>query len=590
MSRSKNNQEILRLQKEIQQLRSMNQYFQNNNVNNVQNTNNYSQNQTDRYYYKPNSYIKKFIYKTAQQSRENSPNRENTDNNNYNNISRSSNQTRKNSKEFVGNYLNDFQNVKRKNTGSIVLGIKPPVKKGIFSYLPGMNSSFTGGAEYNKQCPSSFIANQIKNNNPNSSMISLDLQLHFWDEEEMSKIRSQEGNNKPLTSSLNLNKYKIKDFSNIKTNKSSSNLQDNNNNKQYTGPNVSRVANQNNNYTVNKISPILSQNASKGHFILSPNELQYDSDKNNTSTTIVKIIENNYSFSKKPKYEKESRRLCVEYIKVLKTFRYNIYKTLDNILYSYGISSKVLNQEKKYEIVQEQKSKEENIKDEEPYKKTGNFNNKLNDNSNNSFYQNISNSNKFIDSKYLYQTPQIFANQLQIEKKKKDLSSLQEVSKFLDEMNDETKDKLKMINFLSVPRKMDLILSRASQITSKKFIKILSLIFVLTPNTMSYQHGIESYIFKFYDPNKKKYLGGFDLIKLKSCTIIPDNPSHFNIETNDGKKTRVYEIDTASLELCAKYVKSFNYLNQIVKCKLFKYYSNNKSNYDSNRYNIDYIK
>ena len=54
MSRSKNNQEILRLQKEIQQLRSMNQYFQNNSINNVQNTNNYSQNQTNRYYYKPN--------------------------------------------------------------------------------------------------------------------------------------------------------------------------------------------------------------------------------------------------------------------------------------------------------------------------------------------------------------------------------------------------------------------------------------------------------------------------------------------------------------------------------------------------------
>ena len=107
---------------------------------------------------------------------------------------------------------------------------------------------------------------------------------------------------------------------------------------------------------------------------------------------------------------------------------------------------------------------------------------------------------------------------------------------------------------------------------------------------MSYQHGIESYIFKFFDPNKKKYLGGFDLIKVKSCTIIPDNPSHFNIETNDGKKTRVYEIDTASLELCAKYVKSFNYLNQIVKCKIFKYYSKNKSNYDSNRYNIHCIK
>ena len=586
MSRSKNNQEILRLQKEIQQLRSMNQYFQNNRINNVQNTNNYSQNQTDRYYYKPNSYIQKFIYKTAQQSRENSPNRDIIDNSN--NIFHSSNQTRKNSKEKVNNYLNDYQNGKRKNSG-IVLGMKPPVKKGIFSYKPGMNSSFTSGSEYNKQYPSSYIANQNKNNNPNSSMISQDLQLHFWDDEEMSKNRPQEGNNKPLTTSLNLNKYKIKDYSNIKTNKSTSNLQDDNNNKQFTGPNISMVVNQNNNnYTVNKISPIISQNGSKGHFMLSANEVQYDSDKSNTPITTIKIIENDFYFSNKPKYEKESRRLCVEYVKVLKTFRYNIYKTLDNILSSYGISNKVLNQEKKYEIVQEQKNKNENNKDEEP-KKTGNFNHKLNDNSN-SFYQNISNSNKFIDSKYLYQTPQVFVNQLQFEKKKNNSSSLKEFSKFLDEMNDETKDKLKMINFLSVPRKMDLILSRPSQISTKKFIKVLSLIFVLTPNTMSYQHGIESYIFKFFDPNKKKYLGGFDLIKVKSCTIIPDNPSHFNIETNDGKKTRVYEIDTASLELCAKYVKSFNYLNQIVKCKIFKYYSKNKSNYDSNRYNIHCIK
>ena len=170
--------------------------------------------------------------------------------------------------------------------------------------------------------------------------------------------------------------------------------------------------------------------------------------------------------------------MCIEYVKLLKKYKYNTCKPLEVVMMSNGISNRILNQSR---IVESQQT-------EHQYMKTANFN----ENSHSSF---IENNNKFIDSKYIYQSPQLFVSSSG--DTINESSSLKQFSKFIYQMNDEKKDKLNMINFLCVPRKMKLVLTKSSQLSSKKFTKILSLIFVLTPNMMCYQHGLESYIFKF---------------------------------------------------------------------------------------------
>ena len=240
------------------------------------------------------------------------------------------------------------------------------------------------------------------------------------------------------------------------------------------------------NYDMNKISPIVSNNE---HYINIPKE-------EDNVQLITRIVESD-NFQNKPQQEKESRRMCIEYVKLLKKYKYNTYKPLEVVMMSNGISNRILNQSR---IVESQQT-------EHQYMKTANFN----ENSHSSF---IENNNKFIDSKYIYQSPQLFVSSSG--DTINESSSLKQFSKFIYQMNDEKKDKLNMINFLCVPRKMKLVLTKSSQLSSKKFTKILSLIFVLTPNMMCYQHGLESYIFKFMEPDKKKFIGGFDLIKVQS--------------------------------------------------------------------------
>ena len=66
---------------------------------------------------------------------------------------------------------------------------------------------------------------------------------------------------------------------------------------------------------MNKISPIVSDN---NHYINLPRE------KDNVQL-ITKILETD-NFSNKRKNEKESRRMCLEYVKLLRKYKYNIYK------------------------------------------------------------------------------------------------------------------------------------------------------------------------------------------------------------------------------------------------------------------------
>ena len=126
-------------------------------------------------------------------------------------------------------------------------------------------------------------------------------------------------------------------------------------------------------------------------------------------------------------------------------------------------------------------------------------------------------------------------------------------------MNDEKKDKINMIKFLSVPRIMNMFYK------NKKY----KFVFVLCPNNISYLNGIESYIFKFFDLKSHKFVGGFDLIKVNFCSINNRNEKNFFIETFDGNLHRNYEFETNSKENTINYTKAINYLSQLEKCKIY---------------------
>ena len=77
------------------------------------------------------------------------------------------------------------------------------------------------------------------------------------------------------------------------------------------------------------------------------------------------------------------------------------------------------------------------------------------------------------------------------------------------------------------------------------------------------------------DLNSQTYVGGFDLIKINSCYIKNNNNNIFIIVTLDSNIKKIYEIDTDSFTTTSYYVKSLNYLSQLVKCKI---YNNNYYN------------
>ena len=128
-------------------------------------------------------------------------------------------------------------------------------------------------------------------------------------------------------------------------------------------------------------------------------------------------------------------------------------------------------------------------------------------------------------------------------------------------MDDIKKDKINFISFLAIPRIMNLYFKEEKY----KFI------IVVCPNNICVKDAIESYIFKFLDINKKQYVGGFDLIKIRICSKIQNKPNNFYIETFDGKTSRNYEFQTKSSNIADNYVKAINYLTQLVKCKIYNF-------------------
>ena len=441
------------------------------------------------------------------------------------------------------NYIHTFRNIKHKNTysGFYQKKSKVKLKQGMFSYKRTSNSNLNNSIESNNSMEKHNLSitsnkvNSINSSNKNHNTLFPNLKLAL-DNAEISSIKTATNNEINSTnqfhnqSAMNLNKYKIMNNINHKQNKSMDFAYIENN----------TFNNTNYNYDILKYNNIIINNINQPNIKLNSDEIQIRPKQEVRKTSNLEQFlnkpkkekekgeKNNQGyliknfFVNKSKAENESRRMIIEYLKVLKQSEKNKSK-LANILKNQNISEKVLNQQK---II------------------NTNLNIYTMSNKNSRFF--------YIKSDKKVESPQ-------------ETTNLKNISKFLSDMNDITKDKISMVKYLSVPRIMDLIFNE----------KMFKFIFMLKPNQFSYLKGLESYIYEFIDIKTKKEQGGFDLLKVNSCCINYKENKNVLIETFDGVVHREYELITKSSNEASIIVKSINYLSRLEKCKIYnkKYFN-----------------
>jgi hypothetical protein len=362
---------------------------------------------------------------------------------------------------------------------------------------------------------------------------------------------------KNVKSSVDLTKYKIL--------QSNDNNNNNNNNLLLSSPtmqkNMSLPSYQlsfksSSNDIANNLSMIgLSPIMKKDEITLGNNGNGNNSNNNNNTHGVVegnnRVVKENVAFYKhKQKHFLESRRMMVEYIKLLLLHNENA-NTIEHVLKEHNISDKILQQE-------------------------------AITNSNNSNRKTQHQSSDFLSvtqspHAILFQTPSMHFNNdtpNHPHNNNNNNNIRNNIHKFISEIsNDNSSDKLTYINFLSTPRVMNLHMSSTH---------IQPYIFLLSPNSSAYIYGIETYSFRWLHLSNSSYYGNFDLIKLISCASRSSQlHSHLFelIITNKGNNedTRSLIIEAPSADICNTYIKSLNYLAQLVKCKIYQHnvYFNN---------------
>ena len=473
----------------------------------------------------------------------------------------------------IQNKMQDEQ--KRKTPHS-----KLAIKKGMFSYKTSLSNGNNYNDKYNYNTMfKKNINNIIEVNEPNynysnykynnNSLLSAKLKLNLDD-----NINENNNNLEPnkiigerilSTSSLNLNKYKI-NKNNISNQKKNALVQ---NNKKMNNSN--RMINISNNIDYSSFSKYINNNNQNNNISsISSNNMLNKSEKfdiytykNEPKNNLSMFVENKKKrikkiadhFKNNPNNEKESRRMIIEYVKILnkkdnKNKKIISIEDIEKILEKNNISKKVLNKE--YDPIEfnfmNLFNKSMSIGNFGKINEINNDNTNIRNNSiNNSFREgNIEILNEFNNK---------------TKQKQKILSSpiKKNINDFLKKMNDVKKDKINFIAFLSIPRRMDLYFM------DKKY----TFMFVLSPSNVCYEEGIESYIFKFADINTKEFVGGFDLIKVRNCSKIQNNPNKFYIETFNQKVHKNYIFEAKSSYIANNYVKAIKYLAQLVKCKLY---------------------
>ena len=368
--------------------------------------------------------------------------------------------------------------------------IKPPFKQGLYSYK---NTSYNYIPKINNN-------NFFSYDTPNYSIINIKKDKNNIININNIYMPNEPGNSSLSFSSINLNKYKI------------NNMPNNFDKNEFKEINDSNSIIKNTNLSMN--------------FNLSNHSINNNNKSNPNNTMNKSIIYHDYFKDSLP-YEKESRRMIIEFAKL----NLNKKKDIKQIIKENNISLKILNQ--KYAE-----------KDEE---KDNDINNNTNNNTNRELFGEAKKQVylKNLDY-YLSQNSTITTEVLNNKNKKFNIEN-----NFL--INNKNKKRINILNFLLTPRVLNLIEDSENK---KKFIFLIAL------DEIFFSEGRESYLFQWKNMENNEIENQFNIKLIKNCieNKIFNNRFCLKVENQDSQQEYNYEIETPSNEICNNYVTGINYL------------------------------
>ena len=368
--------------------------------------------------------------------------------------------------------------------------IKPPFKQGLYSYK---NTSYNYIPKINNN-------NFFSYDTPNYSIINIKKDKNNIININNIYMPNEPGNSSLSFSSINLNKYKI---NNMPNNFDKNEIKE-----------------------INDSNSIIKNTNLSMNFNLSNHSINNNNKSNPNNTMNKSIIYHDYFKDSLP-YEKESRRMIIEFAKL----NLNKKKDIKQIIKENNISLKILNQ--KYAE-----------KDEE---KDNDINNSTNNNTNRELFGEAKKQVylKNLDY-YLSQNSTITTEVLNNKNKKFNIEN-----NFL--INNKNKKRINILNFLLTPRVLNLIEDSENK---KKFIFLIAL------DEIFFSEGKESYLFQWKNMENNEIENQFNIKLIKNCieNKIFNNRFCLKVENQDSQQEYNYEIETPSNEICNNYVTGINYL------------------------------
>ena len=364
--------------------------------------------------------------------------------------------------------------------------IKPPFKKGLYSYKQTFHSyQNINNNNFFSYVPQNYSVIQIKKDkNHILNIPPIDL-----------------GNPSLSFSSINLNKYKINIVPSDNKNGKSENQQINNDSSLFIkNPNLS--VNLNN--TKNNINNLLNNSG-------------------------INLEYYNY-FNDSRLYEKESRRMIIELLKIkLRENNNGKNKSIKQVLKENKISLKVLNKKM--------------TKNENEYE----TNNNLNSNNNKEVFGEAKKTVYLKNLEY-YQSQNSTITTEVISPNNNKIFNIEN-----NYLNNKNKKRINIINFLVTPRVLNLIEDTGEK---QKFVFLISL------EEIFHLEGKESYIFQWKSMETNEVENEFNLKLIKKCegNKLFKNRFSIKVENEDIGEFIFYEIETPSEEISNNYVIGINYL------------------------------
>lgn len=409
----------------------------------------------------------------------------------------------------IKNQISTYRNYKPKKYEK---NIKPSIKPGFFSYNKTLNYIGKNSIKNSRNTKinnnsifQSLNNNIIKHSTSEQNNYLNNIFLSSTDKNGVTK------NSFFSHSTIDLNKYKINENFNIRT-------YDVNDNK-----NLNKFVNKSINLNIN--------------FNYEKNNNKENIEKNNKISHHYK----NY-FSQNEKYEIESRRMMLEYVKIL----HKKEKDIQNILTKKNFSEKILNQ--RYEKGQNSKninSINTNFNDnilfgeEKKNMYLKNLNYTLSDESNSSsgeaYYEENAQDKNIIP---IYN--------------KNDIGKIPNIFSYINTIKNQKNKKINIIDYLCVPKVLNLIESNKKK---EKYI------FMITPDESAYIQGEENYKLVWKNIINDEIQNEINIKDIKKCYLSNKYENRFIIEVGFNKYNNLkIEIESFNHDICTYFVNGIKYI------------------------------